>query len=74
MNGGKYAHYRFINNYSTHVDAPWHYNSKIQEEKAPTIDQLPLEWFFSDGVVFDMSHKEEGLSVEEYLAGDCFLS
>lgn len=45
---------------STHIDAPWHYNSKIQCEPAATIDQLPLEWFFSDGVVLDMTHKADG--------------
>src|SRR4051812_30977393 len=32
----------------THVDAPWHYNSTIQGQRAATIDELPLEWFFSD--------------------------
>ena len=45
---------------STHVDAPWHYNSKIQGKPAQTIDELPLEWFFSDGVVLDMSAKADG--------------
>lgn len=45
---------------STHVDAPYHYNSVIQGQPAATIDQLPLEWFFSDGVVLDMRHKAEG--------------
>lgn len=44
----------------THVDAPWHYNSRIQGERAQTIDELPLEWFFSDGVVLDMQHKADG--------------
>ncbi len=44
---------------STHVDAPWHYNSEIQGKKAPTIDEMPLEWFFGNGVKFDMTHKEE---------------
>ena len=29
---------------TTHVDAPWHYNSTIAGEPAPTIDELPLEW------------------------------
>src|SRR5205807_3917348 len=28
---------------STHVDAPWHYNSTIGGQPAQTIDQLPLE-------------------------------
>jgi kynurenine formamidase len=45
---------------STHVDAPWHYNSLINGEKALTIDNLPLEWFFNDGVVFNMTKKVEG--------------
>lgn len=45
---------------STHVDAPWHYNSSIQGKKAATIDELPLEWFFGDGVKLDMIHKAEG--------------
>jgi len=45
---------------STHVDAPWHYNSQIQGERAATIDELPLEWFFSDGVVLDMTAKADG--------------
>ncbi len=47
----------------THIDAPWHYNSKIGGEPAQTIDELPLEWFFSDGVVLDMLHKETGDTV-----------
>ncbi len=45
---------------ATHVDAPWHYNSRVSGERAPTIDELPLEWFLSDGVVLDMSAKADG--------------
>jgi kynurenine formamidase len=44
----------------THVDAPWHYNSIIQGQKAATIDELPLEWFFADGLVFDMAGRADG--------------
>jgi kynurenine formamidase len=51
---------RFGTHDSTHVDAPWHYNRHIQGQPAQTIDQLPLEWFFSDGVVLDMTAKPEG--------------
>jgi kynurenine formamidase len=47
----------------THVDAPWHYNSTIQGETAATIDRLPLEWFFADGVVLDMTHMADGEKV-----------
>ena len=49
---------------STHVDAPWHYNSTVGGEPAETIDQLPLEWFFSDGVVLDMTSKADGDAVD----------
>lgn len=48
---------------STHVDAPWHYNSEIQGQPAQTIDQLPLEWFFNDGVLLDMTGKADGDAV-----------
>jgi kynurenine formamidase len=48
----------------THVDAPWHYNSTVQGRKAATIDQLPLEWFFADGVVVDLTGKADGDKVE----------
>jgi kynurenine formamidase len=48
---------------TTHVDAPWHYNSTIRGEPAQTIDQLPLEWFFGPGVVLDFTAKEDGDAV-----------
>ena len=55
---------RFGTHNSTHVDAPWHYNSRIGGEPAQTIDALPLDWFFGPGVVLDMTAKEEGETVE----------
>lgn len=45
---------------STHVDAPWHYNSTVDGVRSQTIDELPLEWFFGDGVVLDMTPKADG--------------
>ena len=48
----------------THVDAPWHYNSMIRGQRAATIDELPLEWFFSDGVALDMTGKADGEKIE----------
>ncbi len=51
---------RFGTHNSTHVDAPWHYNSTIGGERAQTIDELPLEWFHGPGVVLDMTAKEDG--------------
>lgn len=51
---------------STHVDAPWHYNSTIGGERAQTIDELPLDWFFAPGVIVDATDREDG----EALAAD----
>ena len=45
---------------TTHVDAPWHYNSRIRGERAQTIDELPLEWFLAPGVVIDATGKGDG--------------
>jgi kynurenine formamidase len=55
---------RFGTHNSTHVDAPWHYNSTIRGERAQTIDELPLEWFLGDGVVLDMTAKADGEAVD----------
>jgi kynurenine formamidase len=54
---------RFGTHSSTHVDAPWHYNSTVRGERAQTIDELPLDWFFGPGVVLDMTAKEDGNAV-----------
>ena len=45
---------------STHVDAPWHYNSTIDGARAEAIDELPLEWFFAPGVVVDCTGRDDG--------------
>lgn len=44
----------------THVDAPWHYAPTCEGKPSRTIDQMPLEWFFNDGVVLDFSKKTAG--------------
>jgi kynurenine formamidase len=49
---------------TTHVDAPWHYNSTIQGKPAKTIDQLPLDWFYGPGVVLDFTGREDGDAVD----------
>ncbi len=49
---------------STHVDAPWHYNSTIAGEPARTIEQLPLEWFVKPGVVLDFEGRDDGEVIE----------
>ena len=37
----------------THVDAPCHFNP---DPKAPSIDQLPLDDFFTEAICLDLSH------------------
>lgn len=45
----------------THLDAPYHYHPFMDGGKTSlTIDEVPLEWCFSDGVRLDFSHKTDG--------------
>jgi kynurenine formamidase len=44
----------------THVDAPWHYHPTSEGLPSKTIEECPVEWFFSDGVVLDLRHKAPG--------------
>jgi kynurenine formamidase len=48
---------------STHVDAPYHYNSHIGGRPAQTIDELPIERFIGPGVVVDATAKADGEAV-----------
>jgi kynurenine formamidase len=48
----------------THVDAPFHYGPESEGAPAATIDELPIEWFFSDGVLLDLRHKQPGEFIE----------
>src|SRR3954462_8390437 len=56
---------RFGTHNSTHVDAPWHYNSTVAGERAQTIDELPLEWFFNPAVCLDFHTKPAGAEITE---------
>ncbi len=62
---------RFGTHNSTHVDAPWHYNSTVEGRRAQTIDELPLEWFLAPGVVVDATAKADGdpVTAKEMEAG-----
>lgn len=44
----------------THLDAPYHYWPTSGGQPARTIDKVPLEWCYGDGVVLDMTHKKRG--------------
>ena len=48
----------------THLDAPYHYHSTMDSGKrAITIDEVPLDWCFSDGIKLDFRHFEDGYVV-----------
>jgi kynurenine formamidase len=45
----------------THLDAPYHYHPKMDKGRpALTIEDVPLEWCFSDAVVLDFRNKADG--------------
>src|SRR4029453_512036 len=55
---------RFGTHNSTHVDAPWHYNSTIGGERAQTIDQPPPGGFPGAGVVLDFPARGAGDAID----------
>lgn len=44
----------------THIDAPYHYWPTSEGKPSRTVDEIPLEWFYGDGVVLDVTHKKAG--------------
>lgn len=44
---------------TTHLDAPWHYAPTCDGKPARTIDEVPLDWCFGEGMVIDMKHKAD---------------
>ncbi|MBE9570141.1 MAG: cyclase family protein [Proteobacteria bacterium] len=56
-----------ISHSGTHLDAPWHYSPKSEGKPAKTIDQIPLEWCYGDGVVLNFRNKPRGsmITVED---------
>lgn len=55
---------------ATHLDAPWHYSPTCGGKKSKTIDEIPLEWCYGDGIVVDMTHKpdNEEITIEDIQA------
>ena len=69
--GGKanaWEEFSYLNCHTgSHMDAPWHYDDISEGRPAPTIDQVPLDWCFGDGVWIDLSWKKPGKDIH---AGD----
>lgn len=53
----------------THVDAPFHFGTHCEGRESKKISELPLNWFFQDGVVLDMTHKKaaEAIAKEDLI-------
>ncbi len=65
--GWSYEFIEAMTHTATHLDAPWHFHPISEGKIAKTIDEVPLEWCFSDGVVLDMRYKQPGeyITVED---------
>jgi len=55
----------------THVDYSFHYGRTSEGRASRTINELPLAWCFSDGVVLDFTDKKPGeiISKEDIVSG-----
>ncbi|MBN1367081.1 MAG: cyclase family protein [Dehalococcoidales bacterium] len=62
---------RLSSHSGTHIDDPYHYFPTAEGKKAKTIDELPLEWFFNDGVVLDMRQKPNGSIIKTTDIKEC---
>lgn len=51
----------------THVDAPCHFGPVVEGKPAKGIDEVPINWFYRDGVRLDMRHvgHNELITVED---------
>lgn len=59
--GPAIEHVTLTTHNGTHLDAPWHFHSTMDGGKpALKIDEVPLEWCFSDGVKLDFRGKPDG--------------
>ncbi|MEG0216876.1 MAG: cyclase family protein [Raoultibacter sp.] len=60
--GAAWETLEIVGHAGTHVDAPWHFFPTTADgtEKALSVDELPLDWFFGDGVVIDLTHIGDG--------------
>lgn len=47
----------------THIDYSFHYGTKSEGRASKTINELPLEWCFSDGLVLDFTYKKPGEAI-----------
>lgn len=49
----------------THLDSPFHYGPTCNDRLSLTVDKIPLEYCFSDGVILDFKSKKAGEIIAE---------
>ena len=54
---GAMDHVETYSHAGTHVDAPYHFGPSTNGQPTRTVDQLPLDWFYADGVLLDFSEQ-----------------
>jgi kynurenine formamidase len=66
--GWAVEHVHLTTHAGSHLDAPYHYFPTMDHgRKSMTIDEIPLDWCFRDGVILDFRHKADGEAIS---AGD----
>lgn len=70
LRNGQYAAMEYVSmttHATSHMDSPYHFAPTSEGKPSKTIDKVPLEWCYGDGVVLDFHHKRkgEGISVQE---------
>lgn len=49
----------------THLDSPSHFGTKCNGKRPKTIDEIPLEWCYGDGVVLNFCNKKPGEEISQ---------
>lgn len=64
-NGWAVENLKISTHAGTHIDAPYHFYPTMNGgERAWTIDEVPLDWFYGHAVVVDFRNKADGYKVE----------
>lgn len=59
--GWAVEHLSLTTHSGTHLDAPYHYSPTMDNGiPSMTVDEIPLEWCYGDGVLLDFRHKSDG--------------
>ena len=48
----------------THMDSPWHFHPTCAGKPARTIDEIPIDWCFGEGICLDFHDRPNGTRLE----------